>query len=377
MARTKKNTAKEPVRVRTKDLANGNKSLYLDIYVDGVRSYEFLKLYIVPETSAAAKVANKNTMQAANAIKARRILDIANGAAGITKATGTNVLFTDFVREVIREKKTVKRYGTTIDATLKHLIAYKGEKLTVSQINTNYVRGFVVYLEKSINTHGGNLSNNTKALYCKCLYTVLNDAVRKGFLQSNPMDALSTDEKPHFRDPGREYLTVDEVKAMAGAYCKRDEVKRAFMFACFCGLRLSDIIGLTWGQLSKDGQQWRASVKMQKTGAPLMLPLSAEAVRWLPERDGARDIDNVFEFPSNPAVERAIKAWAEGAGIKKRVTFHVSRHTFATLALTAGADLYTTSKLLGHADISTTQIYAKVIDSKKDEAVNAVSSLFG
>ena len=70
-----------------------------------------------------------------------------------------------------------------------------------------------------------------------------------------------------------------------------------------------------------------------------------------------------------------LRAWAREAGIDKHLTFHVSRHTFATLALTHDVDLYTVSKLLGHKDISTTQIYAKIIDKKKQEAVNRLPQI--
>jgi len=84
MARPKKPTrAKEPVRVRFKELSNGNKSIYLDIYRDGKRSYEFLKLYLVPEKSSTAKVQNEQVLAAANAIKSQRIIEMSNNAAGI------------------------------------------------------------------------------------------------------------------------------------------------------------------------------------------------------------------------------------------------------------------------------------------------------
>lgn len=82
-------------------------------------------------------------------------------------------------------------------------------------------------------------------------------------------------------------------------------------------------------------------------------------------------------MPSNQYIGKILTNWAALAGIKKHVTFHVSRHTFATMALTAGSDIYTISKLLGHSYVKTTQIYAKVVDRKKEEAVDLMSKLFG
>ncbi len=82
------------------------------------------------------------------------------------------------------------------------------------------------------------------------------------------------------------------------------------------------------------------------------------------------------QLPSTVTVNILLKPWAKSAGIDKHVTFHTARHTFATMMLTLGADLYTTSKLLGHTDVRMTQIYAKIINRKKDEAVNLVNGLF-
>ena len=84
----------------------------------------------------------------------------------------------------------------------------------------------------------------------------------------------------------------------------------------------------------------------------------------------------IFELPHSTTLGRVIDRWAKEAGITKHVTFHCARHTFATLELTMGADLYTVSKLLGHTSVSTTQIYAKIVDQKKKEAVNLLNDLF-
>ena len=146
--------------------------------------------------------------------------------------------------------------------------------------------------------------------------------------------------------------------------------------SCFCGLRFSDIKGLKWESIFCDSGQYRLQVVMQKTKAPIYLPLSSEALKWLPMRNGKGADEKVFSLPSNARVNDLIKPWAEAAGITKHFTFHTARHTFATMMLTLGADLYTTSKLLGHTDVRMTQVYAKIVNKKKDEAVNLVNGLF-
>lgn len=150
------------------------------------------------------------------------------------------------------------------------------------------------------------------------------------------------------------------------------------MFACFCGLRISDVEGLTWGSIVEVDGMKQIEMKMHKTRCQLYLPLSAQAEQWMPERGDAKPTDSIFPgMPSRYCTYRNLQRWAKDAGITKRVSFHTSRHTFATMMLTLGADLYTTSHLLGHTKITTTQIYAKIVDAKKVEAVNLVNNIFG
>ncbi len=87
--------------------------------------------------------------------------------------------------------------------------------------------------------------------------------------------------------------------------------------------------------------------------------------------------DNVFVgMPNMGNIGSCIKYWAKRADINKHVSFHTARHTFGTMMLTLGVDLYTVSKLMGHRSVRSTQIYAKIIDQRKDDAVNLVDNAF-
>jgi len=366
--------AKEPIRIRFKQLANGNQSIYLDCYRDGKRSYEFLKLYIVPETDEATRLQNQNTLQAATAIKSQRLIDMANDEAGITKVSQrSKMLLIDWMRYYSGQKKKNGQsdaFSKQIDKAIRHLLLYKGDKVTMREVDKAYCMGFLDYLNAL------NMANVTTAGYFRCLNCALNLAVKEEILPYNPITKISSDQRIKIPESTREYLTVDEVKTLIAADCINEATKRAYLFSCFCGLRYSDIKALTWGDVLLDGEQYRVKIVMVKTQKTLYLPLSKEALRWMPERGDAKDTEKVFSLPSQCYLNVVLRTWAANSGITKHVTFHTARHTFATLELTAGAELYTVSKLLGHTQVKTTQIYAKIIDKKKDEAVNRLSSLF-
>ena len=152
-------------------------------------------------------------------------------------------------------------------------------------------------------------------------------------------------------------------------------MKQAFLFSCLCGLRVSDIRKLKWSDLQKSGERIRIEIKMQKTKEPLYLPISDEALKWLPQRGEAKDDDFIFPLTHEGTINNILQKWAKAAGVTKHISFHVARHTHATMMLTLGADLYTVSKVLGHKNIATTQIYAKIVDKKKEEAISLIPNL--
>jgi len=121
-----------------------------------------------------------------------------------------------------------------------------------------------------------------------------------------------------------------------------------------------------------------------KTGEVETLPVSEQAAAILRSQSNAEvspriisevPAEAVFKLGAQQSIDKAIRQWVKRAGVEKRISFHCARHTFATLGLTCGVDLYTMSKLLGHRDIASTQIYAKIIDKKKLEAVAMLPTL--
>ncbi len=381
MAKKKKSVkAKEPIKIRFKELANGNKSLYLDIYREGRRVYDFLKLYLIPEVDENARAMNAATLRAANAIKSQRIIELTNEEAGITKSfTRSKMRLLDWMRYYSEHKlKTAQSpsFHNMIENTIKHLTNYKGEAVTMKAVDKNFCLGFVNYLNNAKKRNGILIAKATAANYFRCLNCALNFAVKEDIIPYNPTTRINSDDKIKVPESTREYLTVDEIKALMVSKCSNETIKRAYLFSCFCGLRISDVKALTWGDIIQDGSVYRARMIMKKTKKTLYLPLSVEALKWLPDRNNAKDTDPVFNLPVVSYIGKVLKKWAQNSGILKVVTFHTARHTFATMMLTLGADLYTTSNLLGHTQVKTTQIYAKIVDKKKVEAVNLVNDIF-
>lgn len=373
-----KEKIKEPVRIRTKSLANGNKSLYLDTYDKGKRTYEFLRLYLIPEKTAADRAINAAIVKAATAIKASRTLAFINGKADI-RTSDCKLSLKEWVGRMIKEKvgHRAKSSIALMNRLIKHIEKFR-PSILLADIDREFCIGFADYLRsaQSLNSQK-QLMQATQAELFNALSIVLNEAVRAAFISSNPMRLLNASERIKKPESTREYLTPEEVKAIievaADNVAFGDDVT-AFLFCCFCGLRYSDIVALKWQNIVETSGEKEIVVTMKKTHRPVSIPLSQQAFALLPKKGNPED--NVFAFPHYTVTLRRLKKAATSAGIKKKVTFHVSRHTFATMMLTAGADLYTISKLVGHADIRTTQIYSKVVDKKKHEAVALLDRLF-
>jgi integrase len=371
---------KEPVRLRTKSLTNGNRSLYLDIYIEGARRYEFLKLYLVPEKSREDKERNRETYALANSIKAQRIVEIQAGKYGFTNPQADKILFFEYVKSIIE-----KKVGTTKQSwehCYAHLRIYEPKDITFKDVTQKWVEGFRKYLDeracawdidhrKRIDDKQP-LGDGTKALYFQKLSAILNSAVKDDIIPSSPMKNVERFTEP---ESNRQYLTIEEVRQLAESECPNETLKRAFLFSCLTGLRWSDITQITWGEIEQTNGNTRIIFRQQKTSSLEYLDISEQAAELMGER--GRSDECVFGRFLTPQVARIfVKAWVKASGIKKHITFHCARHTFAVMMLDLGVDIYTLSKLLGHKNLESTQVYAKILDKNKRAAVARIPNIF-
>lgn len=371
---------KEPIKVRTKRLMNGCQSIYLDIYMDGKRQYEFLKLYIIPENDKFDKERNHETMKLANAIKSQKIVEIQNQTYGFSHNKVSNMQLIDYMKRILNQVTTNKTRKTAINAVICHLENYSPKGILLKKVDKAYILGFVDYLKKVKQEHckkEKNLHVNTQLYYFKILRYCLNYAVFEDFITINPISKIKNEEKPKRSRTEREYLTIEELTNLVRTPFYNVLLKKAFLFGCFCGLRHCDIVALKWGDIHHDKKgNVSLSIIQQKTKEAIVLPLSSEAVKYLPDKGDAKDQGTVFAgLISLGRSNEILYKWAESAGVFKHITFHTARHTHATMMLTLGVDLYTVSKLLGHTNIQTTQIYAKLVDESKKKAVALIPNI--
>lgn len=337
MARPKKiQKVKEPVRVRQRKLANGNMSLYLDVYVKGVRKVESLGLYLVPELTPLDRQQNIHARQVADKIKAERILALQNhGVRQWNKVKRSCITLVDFLKEYEQEK-----FGFS-ESTLKGRRDLRGKietylketncpDIVLANVDVDFCRGFIDFLryaKNGVRKDGSVISNGAAHHHQAVLNGALNKAVRDGILSANPLKSISSKEKYQPSESIREYLTLEEMKAVMAASCPHEDVKRAFLFSCFTGLRLGDVRSLTWGKIVKapDGKTLFVRTKMEKTQKIVNVPLSKEAIDCLNPKENSEE--PIFVLPAGTSnIERNLEKWMQNAKVTKHITYHQRRH---------------------------------------------------
>jgi integrase len=365
-------TKKQLVKVREKKLANGNKSLFLDITWDGKRTKEYLKLYIVKPKTAIDRDNNKQTEAFAENIRAKRQTELQNNGWGFANEFKQDTNFIEYFKSLIEKRKESPGNWGNWDSTLKHLIKYCDVKTTFRDIDINFVEGFKDYLQHEAKTKSKTLlSVNSQNSYFNKFRAALNQAFEERIIPDNPVKnvkAIKTDETH------REYLTIDELRSLVKTDCKYPVMKNAFLFSCLTGLRWSDIQKLKWSEVQKQGDSYKINFRQQKTRGQEYLDISNQAREYLGEQ-GNPD-ESVFTGLKYSGWHNVwLQQWINKAGISKDITFHCGRHTFAVLQLEMNTDIYTVSKLLGHKELKTTQVYAKIMDEKKKEAMNKMPDI--
>ncbi|HMG16991.1 MAG TPA: site-specific integrase [Saprospiraceae bacterium] len=362
------------VHLRKKKLATGKISLYLDIYTNGNRQYQFLKLYLEKANTIIDRDNNKQVLQLAENIRAKRQLEIQNGTYGFVPDFKKNIDYLKYFEALTQIRKESDIDFPSWLSCLKHLRLYIGKnQITISDINEKWLEGFKDYLiNKSVKKNGEKLSQNSAHHYFNRVLNSLKEAQREKLIIDNPGDRVDYIKQEETK---REFLNMEELQKLSSTECRYPVLKNAFLFSALTGLRWSDIQKLTWSEISYSNQTGGSiSFKQKKTDKIELLPISKQAREMLGEEKGPGE--KVFaglKYSSYTNVE--LSRWVMKAGITKQITFHSARHTNATLLITNGVDIYTVSKLLGHSEIKTTQLYAKLVDKKKIEAVNTIPDL--
>ncbi|MBQ6178957.1 MAG: site-specific integrase [Bacteroidales bacterium] len=383
------------VEIKERALKGGNRGLYLEYYEKGFRKRENLHLYLIPDDAPDAKSINKRTYLKAMAVRSDRLLNPPEFDKKPEPEDGIDWTTTwlEWCDEYIRysagcgNSDSAMHHKNNVRKRINEYLDRIGRTdILLKDVTTEVVSGLYDYMRNDYRNPGqikvreGRLSDYSLRHFGETINAIFNKALREGRIGFNPLRGLNKLERFHAPDKHREYLTPEElVRFLAVAPSTENErqVQTAFGFSCMTGLRLGDIQRLRWGDIKPMGHGWAVSIVQHKTGSPVTVPLNELALSLLPQRPENED-EHVFRLPGKSGkVTKYVRSIRDKAGITgKDLTFHCSRHTAATLAISAGAELYSVSKILGHRNLVSTQVYAKVNLEKKMEAVNLTRGVF-
>ncbi|MCM1077772.1 MAG: site-specific integrase [Bacteroides sp.] len=358
------------VFLRRKEISGERISLYLDFYppirnphTNRMSRREGLGIYLYKNPKNANEREFNATMEEkAEAIRCRRFEQLLNEQFGFLDKEKLRMDFLDYFR-----KKCYKKYQKwTI--VYEHFYDFCGGKCLLGEITEDFCKRFMNYLLEGGRRDGrkSKLAHNSIAGYWATFRTLLKEAYQEKLLRENINDHL---EKIEWKETKIEFLSLDEVKKLAATPCKYEVLKRASLFSCLTGLRISDILQLRWEHIVKAEDGYVMRLRTEKTDDEATLPLTLEAL----EICGEREDGIVFKGLQRHMINYPLKTWIREAGINRRITFHCFRHTYATLLSSNGVPIYTISKLLTHRSVKNTQIYAEVTDPNKRSATSTIS----
>jgi integrase len=359
------------VTLRKRAVVGAKESLYLDFY-PAIRDpftmrmtrRESLGIYIYtkPRTEVEREF-NHEMLVKAEAIRGIRAQSLINEEFGFLDKSKKKA---DFLSYFEMKAKTKDQKWLRVYQHFKNFVKGKCAFGDVTVELCNKFRDYLLNANQLAHKHH-KISQNSAAGYFSTFRALLKIAYKEKYFRENLNDFLESIET---KDTKKEYLTLEELKQLANTPCNIPVLKAASLFSCMTGLRISDILSLQWEEIvpaSEGGYCMR--IRTEKTETETTLPISDEALELCGERGNGK----VFKGLQNSMTHQPLKIWIESAGITKHITFHCFRHTFATLQIALGTDIYTVSKMLSHKNVSTTQIYADLVNSKKRESANKIS----
>ena len=394
------------VTIRYMLLGSGERSVYFDIYYRGYRHCEFLRddngktLRLIEETGtdaarAAIRLHNQYVMLRAEEGRIKKEREFFEyGLKGISKALHSYMPLDEWfdryhgILDASKSSLAIVHHFETMRSHIDRWLGKKVKKIRMREIDSDWCVEFIKYLRqytRESKTAPGKiytLAPSTIGLMMQTLKRCMKYAVKEQVIAKSPVEDPTVEfELPQKSTKHGEFLTFEELRRLIRTECRNSQVRDAFLFSCNTGLRLSDIVNLTWANIVKDGEAYRLITTMQKTKGLIDMKLSDAALKYLPRTRHKSQTKRVFALPVITGVERFLKIWCEDAGIDKHITFHAARRTFATLTLNSGTDFYTVSKLLGHRSVRTTEVYVTLLKSRTDTAIDrlgqALSSLDG
>ena len=369
------------VSLRQKPIANGRASLYLDFFPEIISAKtgkptrrEFLKIYIyLKPKNEVEKTHNKSILEFANLVRAKRLTQIKDKEFGFKENITYNVDIIEFYNSIVEEyyNNGTDSNHSSWNASFNYYKAFAGNRLQSHFLNDEHVRKYRNFLLKTTNlrTGKGNLSVNTASSYFKNFASVLKRAYKKSIIEKDlASEIVFIKEEQTYR----EYLSQEELEILWDTPCDMPKLKHMAIFSALTGLRFVDVKALPFSNIYNDKHQGSyIKLREKKTGNLFNHPISQSVLDIINLQP--KDNSLVFGDVKYTDIGRPLKKWLMDSGITKKISFHNFRHTYATLQLANGADIYTVSKLLGHKNVATTQIYTKVIDSNKIIAANRIN----
>jgi integrase len=341
--------------------------LYLDIYQSGVRKWESLHITLTND-----KKQNKELWRLAEICRSKREAQLLTGHWDIKDQIAGQVSLLQFCEDYAQHYTDRK----IINSLMYHIKRYtNGSTIQIGKITGKWVEDFQKYLLENKKKDNTLRSQTTVAGYIRVLCAILRKAVSSGIIRKDP--SVGVNKVPRL-EADLVFLNIDELQCLANTIPDspyEKEIRRAFLFSCYTGLRISDIETITWSRIENKPPQ--IIKRQKKTRNPVFIPLSKSAQALIFDNKEHRPDDKIFDFLGHKCKlsYRHLKKWGEEAGLKKHISWHTARRTFATLALESGVDAIIVAKLLGHKDLRQVMVYAKATDEMKRKAIASLPEL--
>jgi len=363
------------ITLRKHSLKGGRLRLYLDYYpprLDPAKGkqtgYENLKLFIYEHPlTTGQRQHNRETLILAEQICAQRQLDAQSRLHGFIPDYQRQQSFIDYFKRVADRQRGMNRHNW--DSSVQYFEKFAGKDIRFMDIDLSLCEDFKAYLRNGpkLREKRAGIGHNSALSYYNKFRNALRLAYREKYL-TDDFFTLSPGLKE--KEAHVEFLTMDDVQLLIRTPIENEIGRRAILFGILTGLRFADIKYLTWSELRGKPGNYYLQFRQRKTLKTQHMPVADQAVALMGERGTPETA--VFKGLYYNQVRNLLVSWPAAAGLHKHLTFSCLRHTYATLQLNHGTDIYTVSKMLGHRHIKTTQRYTRLLEDKKRQATHKI-----